>query len=357
MIRTFVPHFGKEEIGAVEKLLSSPELFGTAVKRFEEELARYQHVPWIETVANATLGYMMILMHCDLKPGDEVIIPDYTFISAANILELMNITPVLADISLETYCLDVHSVEQHITPKTKAVVYVSSFGYIADFEVLESLCKERGLLLIHDAASSFGTVYKGRTLAQLGDYSMFSFQYKKNLSSFEGGAITGKDGHTFFSAIKNHGKINGFDIPGSNFRLSDIHAVIGSEQLKKIDAHIARRQELFRLYEKELAGLRSVYFPKEQAGIHYAYQEFVALCEKKNELALFLKENDIETVEPAMLIHKAPHFLNKYALPDSAFPQATAMHARALGFPLYPQLPDSDVRIICDKIKEFYRCR
>lgn len=356
MIRTFVPYFGKEEILAVENLLKNPELFGTAVKRFEYELAEYQKVPWIETVANATLGYMLILQQCGLKPGDEVIIPDYTFISAANILELMGITPVLADISLHTYCLDVHSVEQHITSKTKAVVYVSSFGYIADFEILENLCKNRNLILIHDAASSFGTVYKNRTLAQLGDYVMFSFQYKKNLSSFEGGAITGKDGQVFFAAMKNHGKIKGFDIPGSNYRLSDIHAVIGSEQLKKIDTHIARRQELFRLYEKELKDISAIYFPEEDPMIHYAYQEFVCLCENKAQLVDFLKERDIETVEPAMLIHTSPHFLEKYKLPDSAFPNSTAMHEKAIGLPLYPQLTEDAVITICAAMKEFYGC-
>lgn len=356
MIRTFVPYFGDEEIHAVETLLHHPELFGTAVKRFEKELAEYQKVPWIETVANATLGYMLILQQCGLKPGDEVIIPDYTFISAGNILELMGITPVLADISLKTYCLDILSIEQHITPKTKAVVYVSSFGYIADFEILEAVCKKHNLILIHDAASSFGTVYKGRTLAQLGDYVMFSFQYKKNLSSFEGGAITGKDGQEYFAAVKNHGKIKGFDIPGSNYRLSDIHAVIGSEQLKKIDRHITRRQELFRIYETELKDVSQIYFPEEDPSIHYAYQEFVCICDSKPQLADFLKDRGIETVEPAMLIHKTLHFSEKYHLPDSAFPNATTMHDKSLGLPLYPQLPNESVYTICSAMKEFYGC-
>jgi len=357
MIRTFVPYFGEEEIASVGELLRNPDIFGTAVKRFEDDLARYQRVPWVETAANATLGYMMILMHCGLKPGDEVIIPDYTFISAANVLELMGITPVFADISLETYCLDVHSVERHITPKTKAVVYVSSFGYIADFEVLESLCREKGLILIHDAASAFGTVYRGRTLAQLGDYVLFSFQYKKNLSSFEGGAVTGRDGRDYFSAIKNHGKIHDFDIPGFNFRLSDIHAAIGIEQLKKIDGHIARRQELFRRYESELKGMPTVYFPREEADIHYAYQEFVALFDRKEELTVYLKNEGIETVEPAMLIHQKKHYSDKYLLNDSAFPNSTTMQTKALGLPLYPQLSNDSVDRICTVIKRFYGVR
>ena len=354
-IEPFSPIFRDAEKKLINSILEFPEKGNEIISLFENELASFLDVSTIVTVANATVAFFLILKKIGIEKSDEVIIPDYTFVSAANMVELAGGTPIFCDIKEGGFTLSVDALLKEITPKTKAVLYISSLGFADDISEIEMICKERNIVFIHDAASSFGTLYDGKSMAKYGDYTFFSFHYKKVLSSFEGGAVyaKNKEENDWFSNMRNHGIPSKFNMPGYNFRISPLNAAIGYEKLKRIDDITKKRVELEKYYEKKLKTFENIFIPKKDEKCRSVFQEFPIFSIQKEEIKKYFEHYGVGMIEPASVLHKLPYYSKKYLLSDDKFPNTVRAVKEAIAFPLYEKLEKSDIDYIVSLLEEF----
>jgi len=344
------PSFSRKDRFAVRCLLQGKDPFGQEVACFEEELARTLNVPWVETVVNATMAYFLILKGLGIGPGDRVIVPAYTFVSAANIPAFLGAELLFADIIPSVPCLDPKDMEKKWDSSVKAVLYVSSFGHAEGLEEVLSFCREKNVPLIHDAAASFGSEISQKPLAALGDYAFTSFHFKKVLSAFEGGALWGKGNPLVFRSLKNHGKKKDFEEPGLNLRLSDLHAALGRSQLKSLPRRLKRRDILAQAYFRELSGIGDIILPVFPQKIKPAWHQMIILTSRKTALAEFLARRGITSTEPAQYIPGLPFFKEN----GLSCPHALAYHQKALSLPFYEEMTVKEIRNIGDSIRSFF---
>lgn len=270
------PVFGREEEERLVDALRSGKwgrIDGSEVAAFEGDFARYQGAEHGIAVVNGTISLQIALMAAGIQPGDEVIVPPYTFLATATAVVTANATPVFADIDLDTFNLCPRAVEAAITPRTRAIIPVHFGGLPADMDAIMEIARRHGLIVIEDAAHAHGAEYKGRRVGSIGHLGSFSFQSSKNLTSGEGGFITTNDPELAerCRSIHNCGRRPGhawyehFVIAG-NFRLSEFQGAVLNAQLSRLDDQVQRREANGRfLIEQlgEIPGIRPQAFPRD----------------------------------------------------------------------------------------------
>ncbi|MBV9988010.1 MAG: DegT/DnrJ/EryC1/StrS family aminotransferase [Chitinophagaceae bacterium] len=268
---------GEEEKQAVNKVMDSDvlsaffgspgELFlgGPKVKEFENNWARQYGFKHAISVNSWTSGLMIALGSAGVEPGDEVICSCYTMSASASCCFFYGAIPVFADVDPETYCIDPDSFEKLITPRTKAIIVVHLFGGAASMDRIMAIAAKHGIKVIEDAAQSPGILYKGKPLGAIGDIGGFSLNYHKHIHTGEGGMLATNDDEIAQKArmIRNHGEnciettgVEDFsNFVGGNFRLTELQAAIGIEQLKKLDRYLKIRQELAAYFTEKLSAI------------------------------------------------------------------------------------------------------
>ncbi|HWS01594.1 MAG TPA: DegT/DnrJ/EryC1/StrS family aminotransferase [Prolixibacteraceae bacterium] len=223
---------------------------GGSVARFENEFAAYCGTKYALTCVNGSVALRLALIACGVKPGDEVIVPPYTFIATASIVIEANCVPVFVDIDPGTYNLDAAKIEAAITPRTRAIIPVHFAGQACDMDLIMAVAKKHGLRVIEDACHGHGAEYKGKKLGSIGDAGCFSFQSSKNLTSGEGGiVVTNDDGlYQMINSLRNVGRVEGgawyeHHNAGCNYRITQLQAVLLSNQLKRLEEQTRRRHE------------------------------------------------------------------------------------------------------------------
>ena len=246
-IRLASPVTGDEEVEAVRAVLESGFLTnGPATRRFERAMADRHDTEHGVAFANGTVALQAMYLACGIGPGDEVIVPSFTFISTATSVLHVGATPVFADIDPETFNLDPTDVARKLTSRTRAVVPVHYGGQAADMEELLALAADAGVDVLEDAAEAHGASYRGRPVGSWGRAGMFSFTPTKNVTTGEGGIVTTDDGDLAerLRMLRNHGMsaLYRHDVLGYNWRLSDVHAAIGAVQVGRLDDIVARKR-------------------------------------------------------------------------------------------------------------------
>ncbi len=248
------PVFDESDVQAVTEIAKSgswgnPE-GGGVVEKFEKEFAAFCGTKYALACASGSVALRLSLIASGVRPGDEVIIPPYTFIATASIVVEANCVPVFADIDPETYNLDPVAVEKAITPRTKAIIPVHFGGQACDMDALMEIANKHGLTVIEDACHAHGGEYKGKKLGSIGHTGCFSFQSSKNLTSGEGGmVITNDEGlYNMINSLRNVGRVAGgqwyeHHYLGCNYRMTQFQAAILSEQFKRLDEQTRRRDE------------------------------------------------------------------------------------------------------------------
>jgi dTDP-4-amino-4,6-dideoxygalactose transaminase len=238
---------------------------GDEVARFEEEFAAYCGTRYAISCVNGSVSLRLALMAAGVGPGDEVIVPPYTFIATASTVIETNAVPVFADLDPDTYNLDPAAVEAAITPRTRAIVPVHFAGQACPMDELAALARRYGLRLIEDAAHGHGAEYRGRRLGSLAEAGSFSFQSSKNLTSGEGGMVTTSDDEraALVRSLRNVGRVEGgawyeHVNPGCNYRLTPMQAVLLSAQLRRLDAQTRTRDENGRYLNELLAEIEGI---------------------------------------------------------------------------------------------------
>ena len=247
-----------------------------AITDFERKLEELVDVPHVVSCNSGTSALILSLRALGIGPGDEVIVPNYTFVATANAVLLVGARPVLVDVEPDYFCIDPNLLEGAITPDTRAVIGVHLFGQPADLGRLQELCKRRGVYLIEDAAQSLGAKFNGRPVGSFGDSAALSFFPSKNITTGEGGASTfqSQEHATRASLLRNQGQgsIYNYQEPGYNFRLDSLSAALGTAQLSRLDKFLGERRSRAELYD---AHLPKNLLPARREACFHSFNQYV----------------------------------------------------------------------------------
>ena len=359
MINQMEPWIGEEERKAVSEYLTSGGWLTEYKKtrEFEEMIADYVGSKYCIVLSNGTVTLFTALMALGIGPGDEVIVPDFTMIASANAVVLAGAGPIFVDISLSNLCLDLDLAEEAITSRTKAIILVSLNGRSPDMYRAMELAEQHGLYLIEDAAQSLGSRYKGKLLGTFGHVGSFSFSAPKIITTGQGGALVTDDAELAdrIRKIKDFGRrksgVDYHETMGYNFKFTDLQAVIGIEQMKKLDWRVARKKEMFALYQSELKGVKEVTFA--ETDLEDTSPWFIdILVPDPSALRNCLDERGIGSRPFYPAIHSQP----AYGL-SGHYPNSEYVASHGLWLPSSSFLDDETIKQICGAIRAFYRER
>lgn len=356
------PWFGEEEKLAINSYMEEggwlTEFKYTA--EFERLIAEYTGSKHCIVVNNGTISLTLMALASGLNPGDEVIVPNYTMIATPNSMKMVGLTPRFVDVEPETLCLDLESTKKSITSKTKAVLFVNANGRNPKINIEEYklFCDENGLIFLEDSAQSLGSFYSnGKHQGTVGLAGSFSFSAPKIISTGQGGAIVTDNDELAdkIKRLKDFGRSGGGnDIHGSigfNFKFTEMQAVIGVEQMKKLPWRVNRKKEIYFLYREYLKNVKEVTFFDQNISITAPW--FIDTKVKNREkLILFLKENGIGTRTMYPPINKQEAY---FEFESENYPVSNVIGKSGLWLPSAAQLTDFEIKFVCEKISEFYK--
>ena len=361
----------EQDVQAVLDCLESGWLtMGPRTKAFEDALAQYVGTPHAVTVSSGTAALHLACVAAGLGPGDEVIVPAFTFVASAAAARYVGAEPVLCDVrSPLDFNIDPADVARRITPRTRAVVAVHFCGYPADLHALRALCDEHGLILIEDCAQAIGAQVddSGRQVGTVGELGAFSFFSKKQLCVGEGGMVTSADeeladrvrlfrSHAMTSSTwdRHRGHDPAYDVVdiGFNYRLDEPRAAFGLSRLERLAASIEARRALVRAYREQLAGIEGIELPFSdeavERGSHFAFPVLVADRATRDRFRDTLKADGIQTTwYPAL--HKFTEY--RQFAPADGLPQATAAADRHCALPLSSTMDESEVELVVTAVR------
>lgn len=352
------PIIGDEERAAVDRVLQSGMIAqGPEVAAFEAEFAEH-FVQGRATVAvnSGTSGQHLGLLAAGVGPGDEVIVPSFTFAATGNSVALTGATPVFADIEPNYFTLDPASVRAAITERTKGIMPVHLYGHPFLVDEIEAIAKEHGLAIYEDAAQAHGASWRGRPVGTLGDFAMFSLYPTKNMTSGEGGMVTCVDEPLARKVrlLRNQGMEKQYEneVVGFNTRMTDIHAAIGRVQLTKVDAWTAKRQANAAALDAGLSTIAGVRTPKIRPEAVHVYHQYTIRLDagERDRVQLALKEEHGigSGVYYPIPNHRLPS-LAKFA-PALELPETERAATEVLSLPVHPSLSEGDLERIINAV-------
>jgi perosamine synthetase len=344
-IRLARPDVGEAELAAFAEVVATGQLtMGPKVAEFERALATACGTADAVAVSSGTAALHLAMLALGIGPGDEVIVPAYTFPATANAVELCGGRAVVVDVDPDTFNLDISLVPAAVTSRTKAVIGVHLFGRPLDWEALRAAVPAE-VVLVEDAAGALGARYQGRPCGSLGTMGCLSFHPRKIVTTGEGGAVT-TDDPALADAIRilrHHGILprGAFDIPqpGLNYRLPDLLCAVGIPQLERLEQLLQARERVAGRYTEQLAGL--VLTPSAAEGDRHGLQAYVVQLDRRDEALAALRSEGIE----AQIGTYALHHLGAYA-DRGEFPGADRAFARALALPFATTMTDVE----CDRV-------
>ena len=352
------PIIEDEEINAVIEVMKSGMIAqGPKVIEFEEKFAEYVGAKYGIATNSGTSALHVALLAAGIGEGDEVITTPFTFAATGNSVLYTGAKPVFVDIDPETFTIDPSKIEEAITDKTKAIMPVQLYGQAADMDAIMEIAKEHDLIVIEDAAQAHGATYKGDKVGVLGDMACFSFYPTKNMTTSEGGMITtnnkefaenAKVFRAHGSAVKYH-----HDVLGYNFRMTDIGAAIGIEQLKKIDSFNDKRIANAAYLNEGLSDVEGVETPIVKDDYKHVYHQYTIKIAngKRDQFLDYLLENGIGTgvYYPIPLYKQVLYTKMGY---DQSLPVTEEIVDEVLSLPVHPNLSKEDLDLIIKVIKE-----
>ena len=362
-MRLNVPLTDVDELNAIAEVLESGFLTqGPKTAEFERLIATRIGAASAFGTSSATTGLHLALHAIGVLPGDEVIVPDFSFPATANAVIQQGAIPVFVDIDLATFNLNPTLVEQAITPRTRAIMPVHAFGLTADMTLINEIAARHGIPVVEDAACALGATHRGREAGTLGLAGVFSFHPRKIITTAEGGLISTSDAELAakIAVLRSHGAVRGshymsFVDAGFNYRLSDIHAAIGIAQMAKLDHILDRRRSLASVYNDLLSDVDGVSPPSVPEGDLHSYQSYVVLLDvdiDRDSVIDRMREADIETTLGTYSMHLQPYFRERFAIDDRELPSATRAQRSALTLPLYPQLENEQLESVVSALRQ-----
>lgn len=347
----------KEEIHKeIDKVLSSAAFIrGPAVAELEQSLAEFVGVKHAIGCASGTDALLIGLMAEGVKPGDEIIVPDFTFVATAEVIVLLGGTPVFADILPKSFCIDPESIQKCVTGKTVGVIPVSLYGQCADFFSIQEIANKHGLWILEDGAQSFGATYRGKKSCGITQLGATSFFPAKPLGCYgDGGAIFTNDDELAekLRMILNHGQEKRYlhTTIGLNARLDTLQAAIVQVKLRHFEREIENRQHVAGMYTDALQGI--VETPTVEKGNTSVWAQYTIMTDRRDDLAAGLKERGIPTaIHYPRPLHSQPA-LAYLGGADSDNPVSVRASKRVLSLPMHPFLTEKEVAFIAGSVRE-----
>jgi len=327
---------------------------GTFVTRFEKEFSDFLNVGFAKTVSNGTAALHLALLALGVKPGDEVIVPTFTYIASVNAIAYVGATPVFVDSEDHHWNIDPDKIKEKITSKTKAVLVVHMYGAPCELDKIAQICKIHNLYLIEDVAQAFGSKYNGKFVGSFGDIATFSFFGNKTITTGEGGMVVSGnksliDRVSFLKAqAVSLTKEYWHDEIGYNYRMTNICAAIGLAQLEQAGLIIKKKREIAALYKSELESLSFKFQSDTEIVFNTFWMVSIVVLNKeiRDNIRNVLLRQGIETRPFFHPAHKMPVFHS-----NDSYPIAESLSERGLNLPSYPDLREDDIKHICSIIK------
>lgn len=351
------PNFwGNEHEYVAQALASSWISGGPFVDRFERDFAQYQGVRHATTASNGTTALHMAFLALGVQPGDEVIVPGFAFLAAANVALHMNAKPIFTEVDPSTWCMTAAHAEKCLTPRTKVIVPVHTYGNVCEMDEIVDLVSGRAIAVVEDVAEAFASRYKNRLAGTIGNMGAFSFQATKTITTGEGGMVVTDSGELCekMSLFRSHGMLRRrywHEVAGHNFRLTNLQAALGCAQLEKIGQIIRERKRVHRTYQNCLSkvpGVTLQHFPPEVDPIVWAVAVQLdpqAYPQGRDLVMQQLEEAGIETRNGFYAASRMEHLYT-----CSPLPVCEALSQEVISLPTYPTLQDDDIELICARL-------
>lgn len=354
------PKTEKEDYEFIKKALDANFANeGPLVAELKKKIADLVGAKYISATTSGTAAIFLALKALGIKPGDEVIVPDLTFIATANAVHLSGAKVVLADINPKDLNISPDAIKKAITPKTKAIVPVHVTGRGADMPAILEIAKKHNLYVVEDAAEALASKQGNKYLGTIGDFGCFSFSANKTISTGQGGMIitNNEELHSKLRPLKDQGRVvrgtgGGDDLHhgiGYNFRMTDLQAGMGLGQFTHLQTRIARMKRNYELYRENLKETPEIIILPSRPEETPQWTDI--LTDQRDELEKYLKEQNIDSRKYWRPLHQQP----AYKLPDDNFPESTRLSQKALWLPSAFTLTDEDILTVCEKIKTFFR--
>lgn len=374
----------KDLTDAIKPLTTGWVVQGPFVKEFENKWSQFTGAKNSIAVSNCTTALHMSLAACGIKTGDEVIVPAFTWISTANVVEYLGAKPIFCDIDLPTYNIDPKKIELLITPRTKAIIPVHLFGLAAEMNEINQISKKHNLLVIEDAACGFASRYNGKHVGNLGNIGCFSFHPRKAITTGEGGMITTQDDElaVMLRSLRDHGAsisdhhrhtgprpylLPEFPYLGYNYRMTDLQGALGASQMDRAEEIFNLRQNVAKSYDQQLADINFLWRPKFRESIVHGLQAYVLLFggpdikvsqvpelnKQRNKFMDYLQNAGVSTRPGTHAVHMLEYYRNKYQFRSEDFPNSYIADQCSIALPIYPSMTPDEVQHVIETIKSF----
>ncbi|WP_133366373.1 DegT/DnrJ/EryC1/StrS family aminotransferase [Qipengyuania sediminis] len=373
-----LPMIGEEERRAVLEPLESGWLTqGPKVAEFERMFAARHRVAHALATTSCTTATHLALVAAGVGPGDEVIVPAFTWVSTANVVVHCGATPVFCDVSTRDFNIDPTQIADKLSDRTKAIIPVHLFGMPADMDGVRAAVPD-DVIVIEDAACAAGAAYRGTPAGALGDMAAFSFHPRKSVTTGEGGMLT-TDNATFAETadrLRNHGAsiseeqrhhgarpyiLPDFDLCGYNYRMTDLQGAVGVEQLKKLDGFIAERDRRAAWFAEQLADIAWLRTPRVPEWASHAWQSYVTYVDPelapfaRNEIMDRLKNLGVATRPGTHAVHMLGYYRERYGIEADAFPGARDSDRNSMAIPLHNRMDDDDYDYVVEALHSIGR--
>jgi dTDP-4-amino-4,6-dideoxygalactose transaminase len=367
------PTLGDEEWRALRDPITSGWMTqGPKVAAFQEAFAERHQVGHALATTSCTTAMHLILAALEIGPGDEVIVPAFTWVATANVVLYCGATPVFVDVDPATYNMDIDQAIAKITPRTKAILPVHLFGLCADMDAL--LDRAKGIPVIEDAACAAGSECRGKPAGSKGTAAAFSFHPRKVITTGEGGMVTTQDETLAdrMDCLRNHGAevseeqrhhgprpylMPDFKLLGFNYRMSDLQGAVGLEQLRKLDHLIEQRRLWARFYDQELAEISWLRTPQVAEGFGHSWQAYVCFVDERksplsrNRLMDYLQQCGISTRPGTHAVHMLGYYRERFGFRAEDYPVARDCDHYTITLPLHNQMTPEDYRYVASTLR------
>jgi perosamine synthetase len=357
------PVFSKEmEKAAVNALWNERFVLGESVFKFEEEFATYCNVDYAVSMSSGTNALHIALLTLGVSHLDEVITTPASFVATSNAIIHASAVPKFADIELSTYTVDPGKVLRAVNKKTKAIIPVHLYGYPADMDSINEISRKKDLYVVEDACQAHGAYYKNRKIGSLGDVACFSFYPSKNMTvAGDGGMLVTDDKKVAIDAAKlrDCGRKSKYvhDMIGYTARLNTVNAAVGRVQLRHLDKWNEQRRRNAKRYDQLLSDVSELILPpKGDDDTRPVYHLYTVRTKKRDELKNWLESNGIQCgVNYTLPIHLQPVYKESYGFKEGMFPRSEELCETCLSIPMYPELTETEIQLVSEKIHEFFQ--